>query len=347
MSMDYDQIAKIAQKYIEDRPVVVLGCGASIPQGLPSMSGLAEELLDRISLHEDSWTTFREKLEETKDLEKALHDVELNEPVLKQVVEETWKITAEKDILVYNRIIAGSQSLVLTRLFQFLLRTANPQVSVVTTNYDRLAEFAANMASAEVRTGFTSGWIKRFVSEGFPTQGHRLNPGFEGEIHVLKVHGSLDWFLSPANEPVAVPLAREIPEGFQPLIVTPGVTKYREVHKDPFRTVMSKSDSILKRARCFLCIGFGFNDEHVQPILVSRVRRDNIPIIIVTKELTPAARKAFIERPPVKYFIVEEHEKGTIVYCPEIPTGQQLEGRELWSLPGFMELLLGEKGEMQ
>ena len=347
MSMDYDQVAKITQKYIQDRPVVVLGCGSSIPEGLPSMSGLATALLDRISLHDDSWVTFKGKLEETKDLEKALHDVELSESVLKRVVEETWAITAQKDIWIYNRLIASSQSLVLTRLFQLLLRTANPQISVVTTNYDRLAEYAANMAQAEVFTGFTSGWMKRFVSEGFPACRTRHVAGYEGEIHVLKVHGSLDWFLGPANELVAVTLAREIPKDFQPLIVTPGISKYREVHKDPFRTVMAKSDTILRNARCFLCIGFGFNDEHVQPILVNRVRRDRIPIIIVTKKLTSAARQAFIESPTEKFFIAEEHESGTTVYCPESPDGQQIEGRELWSLSGFMKLLLGEEGEMQ
>ncbi|MCK4858749.1 MAG: SIR2 family protein [candidate division Zixibacteria bacterium] len=346
MSMGIEQVAKLAQKYIEDRPVVILGCGASIPHGLPSMSGLAEALLDRISLDDDSWVTFKAKLEETKDLEKALHDVEISKSVLKRIVEETWEITAEKDIDIYNRLLTDPKPLVLSRLFQFLLRTANPQIFVVTTNYDRLAEYAANMANAEVFTGFTAGWMQRFVSEGFPTFRSRGNTGYEGEIHVMKVHGSLDWFLGPANEPIAVPLAREVLKDFQPLIVTPGITKYREVHRDPFRTILSKSDMVLKNARCFLCIGFGFNDEHVQPILINRVRRNNIPVIIVTKKLTSAARKAFLDKPPAKFFIVEKNENGTTIYCPECPSGQQIEDRELWSLPGFIGLLLGEEGEM-
>lgn len=346
MGIEYEEIAKLAQKYIAGRPAVVLGCGASIPYGLPSMFDLAEALLEKVEINDDVWTTFKVKLEETKDLEKSLHEVELSKSVLKCIVEETWRITAQKDIEIYNRLMVGSTELVLSRLFQFLLRTANPQLFVVTTNYDRLAEYAANMANAEVFTGFTSGWIQRFVSEDISAIQTRRNTGFEGRVHVLKVHGSLDWFLNHASEPIAIPLAHEIPTSFQPLIVTPGISKYREVHKDPFRTIMTQCDAILKTAHSYFCIGFGFNDEHVQPILVNRVRRDNIPIIIVTKELTLGARQAFLENPPSKFLVVEEHEKGTTVYCPGNPSGQHLEGRKLWTLPEFLNMLLGEEGGM-
>ena len=342
MPLEFDKIAQVAQKYMENCPVVVLGSGASIPHGLPSMQELADSLLDRIKLKDTKWATFKVNLKKSKDLEKALQEVELSNPVLQMVVEEIWRITAEKDIDIYNQLIEGSSSMIdLSRLFQFLLRIANPQIFVVTTNYDRIAEYAANMANAEVYTGFTSGWIQRFVSKEFHTAKKNLNAGYEGEVHVLKVHGSLDWFLSHSNEPVGVPLSREIPNGFQPLIVTPGISKYREVYKDPFRTVMTQSDAILKDARCYLCVGFGFNDEHVQPILVKRVSRDNIPIIIITKALTVSAKRAFLEHPPAKYLIVEEYAKGTLVYCPENPSGQRLEGVELWNLAGFLKLLLG------
>jgi len=342
--MEVDDVARLAQKYTEKVPVIALGCGTSIPHGLPSMQGLAVELLERLDIHDDTWNKFKGMLEETKDLEKSLHEVPLSDPLLAQVVEETWRITAEIDFQVYVKMIVEPQTLALSRLFGYFLRTANPKISVVTTNYDRLAEYAANTAKAEVLTGFTSGWIQRFVPNSEKCVSSHCRPGFEGRVEVLKIHGSLDWFIGPAQVPIAIPLAQEIPTNCKPLIVTPGVSKYFETTQEPFRTVMTWSDRALENATCYLCIGFGFNDKHFQPKLVNRVRQDNIPIVIVTKDLTEAAHGAFLDNPPRHFLILEENESGTKVYCPECPSGEVLADYSIWDLPRFIDMLLGEKG---
>ena len=111
MSMDYEQVARLAQKYIENRPVVVLGCGSSMHYGLPSMANLSEELLDRIKLDDAKWARFKAKLEDTKDLEASLNDTELSESVLKHIVEEAWRIITKKDIEIYDRLIEDSTKL--------------------------------------------------------------------------------------------------------------------------------------------------------------------------------------------------------------------------------------------
>ena len=300
VNVNIEYIARLAQKYIANRPVIILGSGASIPYGIPSMSDLAGELLDRIDLDKQTWLAFKEKLEEENNLESVLHEVDLEDSVLKLVVETVWQIIAEKDSMVYNRLLENPRQLLLTRLIKFLLRTARPRINIVTTNYDRLAEYAANIADAEVITGFSAGWMQRFVPDDLSTdRSHSI--GFEGTVYILKVHGSLDWFLSSTDRPTAVPLAHAIPETFQPLIVTPGTTKYREVHRDPFRSILSESDNILRRATCFLCIGFGFNDEHVQPILIERVLNSSIPITIVTKDFSSKAQEQFLHQPPENF----------------------------------------------
>ena len=341
MNVDYEEVAKLAQKYIAGRPVIILGCGASIPYGIPSMSDLAEALLDRIEIDDGVWQQFKKKLEETKDFENSLHEIELSQLLLERVVEETWKITTEKDIEVYNRLIDDQTALALSRLFKYLLRTANPFISVVTTNYDRLAEYAANIAEAEVFTGFSSGWIQRFIGDVSNSSSH-TTIGHQGKVQILKVHGSLDWFRTPSQEPIAIPLSKNILQGCQPLIVTPGISKYREVHKDPFRTIMSQVDQVLKTASCYLCLGFGFNDEHVQPILLKRVYSDNIPIVIVTKNLTDTSRKVFLNKPPLKFLIIEEDGDGSIAYYPNKPTGEHIKDLQLWNFPKFLDMLLGE-----
>ena len=48
-----DKFAKIIQKYLEKLPVIILGAGATIPYGLPSMTKLAVHIKDSISLFFD------------------------------------------------------------------------------------------------------------------------------------------------------------------------------------------------------------------------------------------------------------------------------------------------------
>lgn len=260
----YEDLAKCAQHFLADRPVVVLGTGATIPHGLPSMSGLADSLLAAINHNPPGWDAFARRLAETKDLEQALHDVALPSETVEILVRATWEIVSAKDLELYDQLLKGATSFPLADLFGYLLRTADSHVQVVTTNYDRLAEYAANHVGAYVSTGVTAGWFQRFVPAVVNAE-RPPSPGFEGHVTLLKVHGSLDWFREPAGNVVGVPLARSLLPETKPLVVTPGVTKYREGWNEPFRTVMAAADTVLRQATCYLCVGYGFNDDHVQP----------------------------------------------------------------------------------
>ncbi len=337
----HEDLARCAQRFLAERPVVVLGTGATIPHGLPSMSGLADQLLATIKGDPPGWGEFSARLESTKDLEQALQEVTLPEETVEIVENTTWEIISAKDSTFHEQLLAGPVAFPLMKLFAHLLRTADPCIRVVTTNYDRLAEYAANEVGAYVSTGMTAGWIQRFVPASVNSES-RPKPGYEGQVFVLKVHGSLDWFLDTTGNVAGVPLARAIPKNMHPLVVTPGVSKFRVVQKDPFRTVISAADQVLRAANCYLCVGFGFNDEHVQPILVSRVMKNNIPLVLVTKEITEPTRRAFLTNPPSKFLFLEETSGGTTVYTPEHPGGVQVEGVSAWRLDGFMRLVTGE-----
>ncbi len=272
-SLTYEELAKRAQRFLADRPVVVLGTGATIPHGLPSMSALADELLATVQDGLAGWDEFKPRLQATKDLEQALDEVALPQATVDVMVQAVWKIVAAKDIEFHDQLLGGTPRFPLAEMFRYLLRTADARIQVVTTNYDRLAEYAANRVQAYVSTGITAGWLQRFAPASVGAE-RPPAPGFEGSVTLLKVHGSLDWFRDAGAAVVGVPFSCAIPADMQPLVVTPGVSKYREVHKDPFRSVMSAADDVLRRAPCYLCIGYGFNDEHVQPVLVNGVMRD-------------------------------------------------------------------------
>jgi len=307
------------------------------------MSSLADDLLATVTDNPDGWEEFAQRLDETKDLEQALHEVPLPSETVELLVRATWQIVTAKDIEFYEQLLRGAARFPLAEMFKYLLRTADARIQVVTTNYDRVAEYAANHVGADVSTGVTAGWLQRFspasVSAERPTR-----PGFEGWVGLLKVHGSLDWFRDSTGAAVGVPLSRAIPGNMKPLVVTPGVSKYREVHKDPFRTVMSASDAILREATCYACVGYGFSDEHVQPVLVHRVMKDDIPLLLVTKELTQHARDAFLVNPPKRFLFLEEAPGGTKVYAPDHPAGSILDGVSAWQLHEFMQMITAHLG---
>ncbi len=338
------EVASLAQKYLADVPVIVLGAGATIPHGLPTMGQLAAAILAFPDVEPEGWSDLRDALDAHKDLEVALQNVALPPATIDIVVEATWKLVAAKDEAFLDTLNSENPEFPLARLFAHFLRTASRHVAAITTNYDRLVEYAANHVGAHVETGTTTGWLQRFdgrlVAQTSPPQ-----TGYEGRVTLLKVHGSLDWFEDGAGQFVGRPAASKIPRATKPLVVTPGTSKYRAVLKDPFRTALSSSDGLVEQASGFLCIGYGFNDEHVQPKILARTRNQAKPIVVVTRTLSPAVRTAILQAPPPKFLMLEEGETGTIAYYPGQVDGVMLPGHDLWQVGPFLELLTDEEGE--
>lgn len=337
----YEDVARSAQRFLSERPVIVLGTGATIPYGLPSVAELANGLLTSIKDNPPGWEDFSKRLGETEDLEQVLQEVTLPGDTVRLLVDATWEIVSSKDAVFYQQLLMKDVVFPLAELFRYLLRTADPHIRVVTTNYDRVAEYAANYVGAYVSTGVTPGWLQRFLpgsvdSERTPAR------GYEGQVTILKVHGSLDWFRNATDDVVGVPLSQSIPSNTEPLIVTPGTTKYQKTYNEPFRSVMAASDQALRKANCYVCVGYGFNDEHVQPVLVKRVLKDDIPLVIVTRTLTSAARKAFLMKPPKKFLFLEKSDTGTKIYNQDHPDGVSLAGVSVWEMRHFMDLVAGE-----
>ena len=102
LELSYEDLAKRAQHFLTERPVLVLGTGATIPHGLPSMSTLADGLLAAITDHPEGWDAFAIRLDETKDLEQALHDVPLPHDTLDILVRATWGLRDALKILTLD-----------------------------------------------------------------------------------------------------------------------------------------------------------------------------------------------------------------------------------------------------
>ena len=331
-----DKFAKIIQRYLEKQPVIILGTGATIPYGLPSMPELANHLKESIKDKSTEWGSFLSALEKKGDLEIALQEAQLPPALTSKIIISTWQFINHKDLGYYEKLINETEKeFPLRDLFLKLLQSHPKHLKVITTNYDRIAEYAADLVEAIIHTGFSGKYLLSF------TQNYLKNYPNQNRVDIWKVHGSLDWFNRGSNLSFSSPLAKEIPENTMPLIVTPGIIKYQQTHLEPYRTVMHEADKALMQATCFLCIGYGFNDEHVQPKLIQQVQQKGKPIVTIVKKLTEAGKDLLLEN-HVKSIVLEE--AGTNKTCFHYFENNEYKSETMdgnfWRLNEFLNLWL-------
>lgn len=337
-----DLAREIAQECVSRAPVLVLGSGASVPYGLPSMADLRKRLLQTtlpLELHtadNAAWQTFLTKLDE-KDLESALNDVSLPNGLARLVAETTWDCIAPRDLCLLRRLVQDRSALVLTRLYRHLFASTHRTVHVVTPNYDRLAEYAADAGGFRQYTGFSQGLLRSRAQE--PALCNRCSRNSPRTVYIWKVHGSIDWFYNAEDSVVALPIADNRPQSLQPVIVTPGNEKYRITHDEPFRSVIQGADGAMGAARGFLCIGYGFNDPHLQPRLADRLRDPSVPLVLISKEITAAAKSFLHSHSSGRFLAAEAADAGCRVFTSTHQEGVVIAGAPLWKLDSFLDLV--------
>lgn len=340
--MDKEALIKQLQTWTNNVPLIILGSGASVPFDLPSMWSLGEHIKNTISFTEkhdqEQFDLFVEEFNLTGNLESTLTKIHLQNNVLAAIVNETWKFVNEADLKAYEHFIIKDIDFPLASLFEHFLNTAGKKVSVITTNYDRLAEYASSIAKAVVCNGYSQNHIGYF-SSALQSNNFATLKGYKGQVNIWKVHGSLDWFKSKEDENIQLPTRQKIPEDYSPLIVTPGLSKYSETHNEPYRTIFTQADAEIERANGFLCIGYGFNDTHVQPKLITQIKNHK-PIIVLTKELTPKTKESIIGNGCKNYTLIEEaNSKDTRVISSKF--GEIiLEDCNYWKLGEYLKLII-------
>jgi SIR2-like domain len=336
LEFDYQ---KQAQDYYSKAPVIILGSGASAAHGMSGMQALANHLIDRtdisgLSLSEiDVWKEFCQVLKDGVDLEAALHKVSISEALTTRIIKATWILIYSEDIEIFQESLRNVSFFPLSRLLGHMFKSNLQTINIVTTNYDRLAEYACDQEGIYHYTGFTHGFFRQLSTPTEIMCSRRVN--------IWKVHGSLDWFQSPLIDTVALLNIHSVPINYEPQIVTPGTHKYQKTHLEPFRSIINHADEAIKSAKSYLCIGYGFNDEHVQPKLLTKIIRQNTPITIVTYALSEAARRLIIEGSAKNFLAIErgKNDDQSIVYSSlsKVPL---LVEKNIWSLEGYLTLII-------
>ncbi len=342
---DFERVQDLAQGFISLVPVVILGSGASLVYGIPGMTKLAEHIS---ALHptvdSPSWNKFIEALPE-KGLERALNEVQLPDALANQIVQATREYLLPFETSVLFNTANDASYLALTRLYRHFFRSSHKKIHVVTSNYDRLAEFAADAGDFACSTGFSHGYV-RYKTQDLQKGELSICRGKEmvRTVYVWKVHGSFDWFMHDLSRKVlAIPSALSIPASHSPAMITPGVMKYKRAHEEPFRTILTHADNALANARSYLCLGYGFNDDHIQAKLIERCYNSNIPIVIITRTLTDAAKKIIFNDQCTKFLALEQCQNGTRAYFKDKKDGIDLQGIEIWQLNNFLDMVIGEE----
>lgn len=337
-----EDVSKIAQSCFQNNPTIILGSGASMPNGLPSMGDLSAYIQKNINpdgkVEEDAWLLVQTALGNGDHLEAALEGKTLPNSLLLKIVKLTWVCVNEKDFAQYLTLSANPAAFPLGVLLLALFKSTNPVVHIVTTNYDRMVEFACNSAGLLFQTGFTPGYLQKWESTGGVS--FRRGPKSARVVKVWKVHGSLDWFRTADDRTVGLPVFTLPEDSHTPLIVTPGLNKFEKTHEDPFRSTINGADAALKNAAAFLCVGFGFRDQHIHPKLIERCREKNVPVVVLARTLTDEAKKFLNSKAGTNYLGIEAAGTGSRIFTSQYPDGNIIPDCSLWSLPEFNNLVI-------
>jgi hypothetical protein len=342
MGNPVEEAVKLAQRCIEKVPVIVLGSGASRPFGISGMPELQAHLMKQVNPASAGdaqlWAEFTSELARCGDLELTLHNVRLSPSLEAEVVNQTRRLVLRDDLRAFEDLLAGQAEFPVSTLLRHLFRSTHSSVTVVTTNYDRLAEYAADVEGLENTTGFTHGYFRSFgtlTAPNQPSRGSRV-------VEILKVHGSVDWFQDAHGTALCLPDSAHIPPSFVPLMVTPGTGKYLATHEEPFRTIITRSDAAFANARAVLTVGYGFNDRHIQPKLTNRVLRQQVPLLVLARTLTRSARSFLAQCKHSSFLALEADGANTRAHCLAHPSGLDLPGTNLWEFGKLLADTIGK-----
>jgi hypothetical protein len=297
--MDLHNVKVRLQEHLSDGLVTIVGSGLSCAEGLPGMGELATYLRSEVGggltgADAAAWAS-AELLIATKGLEAALLAAPPTPALEAAISAATGKLIAERERAVVTEVFAGARTLRLTRLLAHLVKPPTG-LTIVTTNYDRLVEIAAEEADIGADTMFVgrfAGQLNERESRMSFCRDVTIKPRrttatlhYRQRALICKPHGSLDWYVR-GGRPVFY--AGDLPDAVR-LIITPGHNKFRNGYDSPFDHHRARANEAIDRASRFLVLGYGFNDDHLETHLSPRIR-DGKPTLMLTRSLSAAARQ--------------------------------------------------------
>jgi hypothetical protein len=344
VGLDGNQVKKKLQDHLQEGLLIVVGTGLSIAEGIPGMHQLAEHLKRtipaKLPVSDPGWDQVVTALDKGDNLEGAMMKLVLLESTVDTVVAETACLIAMEERKVIRSVLIGERVLPFTPFLKHLFKAAK-KFHIITTNYDRLVEMAAEAAAVGVDSRFF-GYLHGRLEPKRSADSHRelylsgKNSSFRNLpcLCVHKPHGSLDWF-NVGEKIIRCPLEC----GQVPMIITPGTSKYRESFRSAFDDQRTAGNKAATAATRLMFIGYGFNDEHLEQYVCPGLKVAK-PTVIVAKHLTDNARQVVqnSDSEVLALSAVSETDNRTQI---QTQSGEILIlDEELWHLNGFNQGVL-------
>jgi SIR2-like domain len=297
--------AKVRQQLASRRVAYLLGAGASHlnGRGYALATNLWEEIKDLVPAQEGS--EIQAKLEAgAEGLERALDLLDPGE-----VVEKPHRRLVTDAIA--RRFLQIAPPLAAHRQFVHRLSQRNEfSVPVLALNYDCLVEQAADSEGIQLVEGFAGIEERFFAPERFHDTVGQIFRGprrrvqwRRGVVSLLKLHGSLNWFVLPSGEVRSLPLHTTVPDGAKRLMIPPQHRKAAESTTPPYASLWSEFRGLLRHgpnlANRLVVVGYGMQDEHVNVVIESALARNDFTLLVFSKSLSPAVLRRWVSRPRV------------------------------------------------
>ena len=349
--IDDDQLHDLkvkVQKFLGGGLVTIIGSGLSAAQGISGMGALADHLITSIPKRlpkplVPGWQAIANELKAGQGLEAALLRHPPQPDLEELIVIKTAALIRKDEAKVMRKVVSSGATLPLTRLLRHYPKSPSV-IDIITPNYDRLVELAAEDAGLGVDTMFVGSTLGRydasasslsFVKSLRPTK-KTVRKIMAPRVALRKPHGSLDWCMR--NGKPARAAAEHIDT---PLIITPGLNKYQHGYNVPFDKHREKANTCIDKCSRFFVLGYGFNDDHLETHLSPAIRAGR-PTIIVSRTLTQTALQIVHAAPAVVAFEYGKNGKqeGTIIWQGKHKTF--LPNIHLWDVDTLVTEIFGD-----
>lgn len=361
ITKDVARAKRQLQEFFKVTPHVILGTGTSCAVDVGfGMGALKDALFTKIkveSLDKKSacqWARVAKALEKGVDVEHSL-DLATTDKLRELILKETGAFVALLDqkyaASICKREWEWPAMAIINKIISGLSISDYNALNVITTNYDLLFEYACAAYDIKCIDGFCGSVIKNEDwTASLQTVCHRtkvvrnkranMKNGFLPHVRLHKVHGSLNRFFIN-NEVVGVDMwISATPTDVERVIITPGSSKYEKIQKYR-RELQAKADESVDSAKCFLFLGYGMNDAHIEQYIVQKIRKDRKPAVFITRDLNDRIED-FAKQNDGVWIVcgLKNPDSGTRIYNNQLGGWLLIPGKKLWEFSQFAKEIM-------
>lgn len=155
------------------------------------------------------------------------------------------------------------------------------RLKLFTTNYDLAFEIASSNTGTIIIDGFEytnpSYFNPMWFSYDIVNRGlsqDKVGGYIPNVIQLYKIHGSIDWFKCEGRvSKIAGKSLANVDQNYEPVFIYPSSNKFQKSYDSPYLDMMSAFLNALQHPKtALLCLGFGFNDKHINNAITMALR---------------------------------------------------------------------------